>query len=80
MGWEYKCLKMATDVGLLSGTDFDSDRMTELLNVEGAVGWELVSVFSIEKQKGGSKYVMAVLKRSTGQSGPGQSHSGWNIR
>jgi Domain of unknown function (DUF4177) len=63
--WEYKTLKITTDVGFLSGTDFDSDRMAELLNGQGAEGWELVSVFDIEKVKGGSKFVVAVMKRPT---------------
>ena len=63
--WEYKTLKIPTDHGFFSGTDFDSDRLAELLNGQGAEGWELVSVFDIEKVKGGSKFVVAVLKRPT---------------
>lgn len=63
--WEYKTLKIPTDFGFFSGTDFDSDRLAELLNGQGADGWELVSVFDIEKVKGGSKFVVAVLKRPT---------------
>ncbi len=60
---EYKTLKIPTDGGWLSGTEFDSDRMEAMLNDHGSLGWELVSVFDIEKVKGGSKFVIAVLKR-----------------
>ena len=61
--WEYKTLKIPTDFGFFSGTDFDSDQLAEMLNREGAEGWELVSVFDIEKVKGGSKFVVAIMKR-----------------
>lgn len=64
--WEYTTLKIPTDFGFFSGTDFDSDQLTELLNARGAEGWELVSVFDIEKVKGGSKFVIAVMKRARG--------------
>jgi hypothetical protein len=64
--WEYKTLKVPTDFGFFSGTDFDAARLTELLNAEGAQGWEVVSVFDIEKVKGGSKFVVAVMKRPQG--------------
>jgi hypothetical protein len=68
MKWEYTTLKIPTDSGFLSGTDFDADRLAELLNRQGAEGWELVSVFDIEKVKGGSKFVIAVMKRPTDSS------------
>lgn len=61
--WEYMTLKIPTDFGFFSGTDFDSDQLTELLNAQGAQGWELVSVFDIEKLRGGSEFVVAVMKR-----------------
>lgn len=64
--WQYQTLKIPTDVGFFSGTEFDSDRMAQLLNEQGADGWELVSVFDIEKVKGGSKFVVAVMKRPSG--------------
>jgi hypothetical protein len=63
--WEYKTLKVPTSLGLLSGTDFDSDRLAELLNAQGMQGWELVSVVHIEKVKGGTKCIVAVMKRPT---------------
>lgn len=61
--WEYKTLKIGTDYGFFSGTEFDAERLAEMLNGQGADGWELVSVFDIEKVNGGSKFVVAVLKR-----------------
>src|SRR5215831_15962849 len=64
--WEYKTLKISTDFGFFSGTDFDADQLAELLNAQGAEGWELVSVFDIEKAQGGSKFVIAVMKRQKG--------------
>lgn len=64
--WEYRVLKLKTDVGFWSGTDFDSDALAAELNRLGQEGWELVSVFDIEKVKGGSKFVNAVLKRPLG--------------
>ncbi|WP_051945430.1 DUF4177 domain-containing protein [Verrucomicrobium sp. BvORR106] len=61
--WEYHILKMKTESRFLSGTEFDTEPLLSELNRLGAEGWELVSVFDIEKVKGGSKYVNAVLKR-----------------
>lgn len=61
--WEYHILKMKTEFGFFSGTEFDTEPLLSELNRLGAEGWELVSVFDIEKVKGGSKYVNAVLKR-----------------
>lgn len=61
--WEYMTLKIPTDHGFSSGTDFNAEQFCQALNVEGAGGWELVSVFDIEKVRGGSKFVVAVMKR-----------------
>ncbi len=61
--WEYVVLKLPTDFGFFSGTDFDAAKLHDELNTRGAEGWELVSVFDIEKVKGGSKFIMAVMKR-----------------
>jgi hypothetical protein len=61
--WEYKVLKLKTESGFFSGTDFNSEALESELNQLGAEGWELVAVFSIEKVKGGSKYVNVTLKR-----------------
>jgi hypothetical protein len=61
--WEYTTLKLATDFGFFSGTDFDTGQLAEQLNALGADGWEVVSIFDIEKVKGGSKFIVAVMKR-----------------
>ena len=64
--WEYATLKIPTDFGFFSGTDFDTSQLTTQLNARGTEGWELVSIFDIEKVKGGSKFVVAVMKRPKG--------------
>jgi hypothetical protein len=61
--WEYTTLKLSTDFGFFSGTDFDTSQLGEQLNAHGADGWELVSIFDIEKVQAGSKFVVAVMKR-----------------
>lgn len=61
--WEYTSLKFATESGFLSATDFDNDDLTNRLNQLGSKGWELVSIFTINRHEGGSKFVNAVLKR-----------------
>ena len=64
MKWEYHVLKFKTDCGFWSGTEFNAEALQKELNRLGADGWELVSIFDIEKVKGGSKYVNVVLKRT----------------
>jgi hypothetical protein len=61
--WEYKTLKIATESGFFTGTDFDSEQLQAELNRHGAEGWEVVSIFDIDKLKGGSKFVVVVMKR-----------------
>lgn len=61
--WEYKVLKLETESSFFTGTEFDESELEFELNHLGAEGWELVSIFSVEKVKGGSKYVSAALKR-----------------
>lgn len=61
--WEYRVLKLKTDLGFWSGTEFDADALQAELNRLGEDGWEVVSIFDIEKVNGGSKYVNVVLKR-----------------
>lgn len=62
--WEYKAVKFSTEFGFFSGTGFDETSLESDLCTLGRDGWELVSIFDIEKVKGGSKYVVAVLKRN----------------
>lgn len=61
--WEYFTLKLETEFAFFSGTDFDTEDLNNKLNDLGSRGWELVSLESIEKVKGGSKFLIAVLKR-----------------
>jgi hypothetical protein len=63
MQWEYATLKIPTDFGFFSGTDFDASKLGDQLNVYGEHGWEVISVFDIEKVKGGSKFVVVIMKR-----------------
>jgi Domain of unknown function (DUF4177) len=64
MKWEYHVMQLKTDVGFWSGTEFDAEALQDELNRLGAEGWEVVSIFDIEKTIGGSKYVNVVLKRN----------------
>lgn len=62
--WEYKTVKFATEYAFFGGTQFDEGNLESDLCKLGREGWELFSIFNIEKVKGGSKYVVAVLKRN----------------
>ena len=61
--WDYRTVKFSTEVGFLSGTDFDELALETRFCDLGQQCWELASIFHIEKIKGGSKFVIAVLKR-----------------
>ncbi|WP_010585543.1 DUF4177 domain-containing protein [Schlesneria paludicola] len=61
--WEYQTLKLQTEFGYTTGTDFDSSGFQVKLNQHGEQGWELVSVCPIEKVRGGAKFLIAVMKR-----------------
>lgn len=64
--WDYKTLKFETEVGILNGTQFDESFLEVALKSWGQDGWELVSIFDVSKLKGGSKFVIAVLKKKIG--------------
>lgn len=51
------------EFGLFSGTEFNEKVLESELCALGREGWELASMFDIDKVKGGSKYVIAVLKK-----------------
>jgi hypothetical protein len=63
MNFEYKQIEVETNFRMLSGTGLDSTELTKKLNELGQDGWELVSIYTIEKVKGGTKIVVAALKR-----------------
>ncbi len=61
--WEYTVLKLETDYAFFGGTDLDTGKLEEQLNALGSEAWELVSVMDVNMLKGGSKFVVATLKR-----------------
>jgi hypothetical protein len=61
--WDYKTLKISTEFQWPQGTDFDERALEMELQSLGKEGWELVSTFSVERRQGGSRYVIAVLKK-----------------
>lgn len=61
--WEYATHEFRTNFRTIAGTTFDSQAMNQALCELGRQGWELVNVFDITKVKGGTKSVIAVLKR-----------------
>lgn len=61
--WSYRTVKFPTEFGFFSGTEFDENVLESELCALGQDGWELVSIFDIDKVQGGSKYVIAVLKK-----------------
>ena len=65
MGWEYKTIQLDFQAGrfLSQGGLFDSVTFTTELNRLGWDGWELVSTFDTNTVQGGTRYVIAVLKR-----------------
>ncbi len=65
MGWEYQTLQFDFDseAFISQGGLFNSQKFTRELNRLGWDGWELVSIFDTNQVRGGTKYVVAVLKR-----------------
>jgi hypothetical protein len=61
--WEYTVLKLPVDWGIFSGPDFDQAKLNIELNALGAKGWELVSMFDLNRSHGASEFVMVVMKR-----------------
>lgn len=61
--WEYSVLKFATTYRFVDGTEIDENELQAKLNLLGSDGWELVSMSTVEMRKGGTKAVLATLKR-----------------
>lgn len=58
--WEYQVLRY----GIKDDVKFDTEEITNSLNLWGAEGWELVSTETIARRpNGGSLYFVATLKR-----------------
>jgi hypothetical protein len=65
MGWEYQTLlfDFTGEAFFSQGGLFNSQKFNYELNRLGWDGWELVNVFDTNRVQGGTKYVVAVLKR-----------------
>jgi hypothetical protein len=61
MKWEYRTI-MVEASGWVGG-EIDAQKFTERLNQLGEEGWELVSVASSDMKGGGTREVIAVMKR-----------------
>lgn len=59
--WEYKTLEFRTK-GITGGL-IDIPNFNRTLNEHGKEGWELVNCFDTNYSQGGSRLVIAVLKR-----------------
>ena len=61
MKWEYRTVKLHAKQGW--GGEFDAQAFDRLLNELGDQGWELVSITDTNLGGGGTRYLVAVLKR-----------------
>lgn len=61
MKWEYMMVSVAA--GGFCGGKIDGQELTERLNELGRQCWELVSIFDTNFGQGGTRDVIAVLKR-----------------
>ena len=62
MKWEYVTVMFEAS-GWFLGGKLDGGKFNERLNGLGQEGWELVSVFDTNMNQGGTRDVVAVLKR-----------------
>ena len=62
MKWEYTTVMFQASRWFFSG-ELDGEKFNERLNRLGEEGWELVNVFGTNLTDGGTKDVVAVLKR-----------------
>ena len=65
MGWEYHTVAFdfTGEAFISQGGLFNSQKFNYELNRLGWEGWEVVSVFDTNRTQGGTRYVVAVLKR-----------------
>ncbi len=61
MKWEYKTIKL--DVSGWFLPDVDPSAFDAELNVLGDAGWELVTAFDVNRLRGATSEVVALLKR-----------------
>jgi len=62
MKWEYTTIMLGAS-GWFLGGDLDVQKNNDRLNRLGEEGWELVSCFDTNFTQGGTRDVVAVLKR-----------------
>lgn len=62
MKWEYRTVMFDVS-GWFLGGKLDGHDFNDRLNLLGEEGWELVSVFDTNVAHGGTRNVVAVLKR-----------------
>ncbi len=60
--YEYKTLKWEP-TGWFFGGKIDEVAINDELNRYGALGWELVNIFSVNQNQGASRFVVAVMKK-----------------
>ena len=63
MKWEYRTVVFEVS-GWFVGGKLDGQKFNDRLNQLGEEGWELVSVFDTNFAEGGTRDVVAVMKRS----------------
>lgn len=63
MKWEYKTIKFGV-VGFFKGVDFDENEVSEYMNKLGRVGWELVSAFDTNEDKGNTLHNRADFQKT----------------
>lgn len=65
MGWEYhtEVFDFSSEAFISQGGLFNSDKFNFEMNRLGWDNWELVSVFDTNRVQGGTRYVIAVMKR-----------------
>lgn len=62
--------------GWFLGGKLDGQRFNDRLNELGEEGWELVTVFDTNFTQGGTRDVVAVLKRASNQQGSAADRRG----
>jgi hypothetical protein len=63
MRWEYKAIKLDAAGVWLSQGHVDEAALEAVMNRLGSDGWELVSAFDTSRGGGGTRDVIAILKR-----------------
>lgn len=63
MNWEYKTIRMDAAGVWLSQGQVDEVKLENILNQLGSQGWELIAAFDTNRGGGGTRDVVAILKR-----------------